>query len=231
MFENLIESKPKKTKSGRQAVLSLVFHTLIVAGGVWATRGAAETVARILADTTMVFLEPPKDTPPPPDQPPPDVVVSANPPPQGFQTVLPPDVIPQEIPPVDLNQRFDAKDFTGKGVEGGVAAGIAGGTGPVDNAQVFLEAQVDDQPQLISAGPMRYPEVLRAAGIAGRVVVQFVIDTAGHPEPSTINIVTTPHPGFNNATKELVSKSVYRPGKVRGAAVAVLVRQSINFTP
>ena len=66
MFDNLIESKPKKSKSGRQMVLSMVFHTLIVAGGVWATRGAAETVKRILADTTMGFLEPPKATPPPP---------------------------------------------------------------------------------------------------------------------------------------------------------------------
>ena len=231
MFDNLIESKPKKKKAGAQVVLSLVFHVVLVAAAVWVTQGAAETVQRILADTTMFILAPPKDTPPPEDQPPPDVVVAANPPPQGFQTVLPPDVIPQEIPPVDLNQRFDAKDFTGRGVEGGIAVGIAGGTGPVDNAQIFLEAQVDDQPQLIAPGPMRYPEVLKVAGIAGRVVVQFVIDTSGHPDASSINIVSTPHQGFNNATKELVSKSVYRPGKVRGQPVAVLVRQSINFTP
>src|SRR5687767_7966714 len=101
-----------------QMLLSVVLHVVIVGAAVWVTQGAAETVRRILEDTTAIFLEPPKDTPPPPDQPPPDVVVAANPPPQGFQTVLPPDVIPQEIPPVDLNQRFDAKDFTGKGVEG-----------------------------------------------------------------------------------------------------------------
>ena len=231
MFDNLIESKPKKSKSGRQMVLSMVFHTLIVAGGVWATRGAAETVKRILADTTMVFLEPPKDTPPPPDQPPPEAVVSANPPPQGFQTVMPPDVIPTEIPPVDLNQRFDAKDFTGKGVEGGIAAGITGGTGPVDNAQVFMEGQVDDIPTIVTSGPMRYPEVLKAAGIAGKVVVQFVVDTTGHVDPNSFKLISAPHPAFANSAKELVTKSVFRPGKMRGQAVAVLVQQSINFTP
>ncbi|MBW8772756.1 MAG: energy transducer TonB [Gemmatimonadetes bacterium] len=230
MFDNLIESKPKKKKSGPQVLMSIAAHVVIVGAAVWVTQGAAETVKRILADTTMVFLEPPKETPPPPDQPPPDVVVAANPPPQGFQVVLPPDVIPKEIPPVDLNQHFDARDFTGKGVEGGIAAGVVGGTGPVE-AQVFLEAQVDDPPTLISAGPNRYPEVLRAAGIAGRVVVKFVIDTTGHPEPSTIQIVSTPHPGFANAAKEMVSKSVFHPGKVRGQAVSVLVQQAINFTP
>lgn len=231
MFDNLIESKPKKTQSGRQAMASLVVHAVIILALIWVTKGAAEVVKKINADTTMVFLEPPKAPPPPPDQPPPDQVVAANPPPQGFQTVLPPSIIPQAIPPVDLNQHFNAKDFSGKGVEGGIAAGVIGGTGPVDNAQVFMEAQVDDQPQLISAGPMRYPDVLKSAGIAGRVTVQFVIDTTGHTVESSIKVISTPHPGFVNAAKELVAKSVYRPGKVRGQAVAVLVQQNITFNP
>ena len=231
MFDNLIESKPKSTKSGRQLVTSMVLHVVIVLLLVWATKGAAETVKKIMADTTMVFLEPPKAPPPPADQPPPDQVVAANPPPQGFQVVLPPSVVPTAIPPVDLNKHFDAKDFSGKGVEGGIAAGIVGGTGPVDNTQVFMEAQVDEIPALVSAGPMRYPDVLRAAGISGRVVVKFVVDTTGHIDPSTIQIVSTPHQGFVNAAKELVAKSLYHPGKVHGQPVAVLVQQAINFAP
>lgn len=231
MFDNLIESRPKKQKAGSQMFTSMVLHVIIVAALIWVTKGAAETVKRIMADTTMVFIEPPKAPPPPPDQPPPDQVVAANPPPQGFQVVLPPSIVPQAIPPVDLNQHFNAKDFSGKGVEGGIAAGVVGGTGPVDNAQVFMEAQVDDPPVLVTPGPMRYPDVLRAAGIAGRVTVQFIIDTTGHPDPSSIVIKSTPHPGFVNSAKELVSKSIYRPGKVRGVAVNVMVQQNINFAP
>ena len=231
MFDNLIESKPKKTQNGRQAMASLVVHAVIILALIWVTKGAAEVVKKINADTTMVFLEAPKPPPPPPDQPPPDQVVAANPPPQGFQVVLPPSIVPQSIPPVDLNQHFNAKDFSGKGVEGGIAAGVIGGTGPVDNAQVFMEAQVDDPPVLLSAGPMRYPEVLRAAGIAGRVTVSFVVDTTGHPEVSSIKVLSTPHPGFNNAATELVAKSVFRPGKSHGQMVRVLVQQNINFAP
>lgn len=231
MFDNLIESRPKKKKTGNQMLASVVLHVIIVGALVWVTQGAAETVKRILEDTTAIFLEVPKDTPPPPDQPPPDAIVNANPPPQGFQTVLPPDVIPQEIPPVDLSQRFNAKDFTGKGVEGGIAAGLVGGTGPVDNAQIFLEAQLDDPPSVLSPGPNRYPEVLRAAGITGRVTLEFVVDTTGHVDQGTIRIINTAHPGFNNAAKEMVSKTIFRPGKLRGQAVAVMVRQAVNFTP
>lgn len=229
MFDNLIESKPKSTKSGRQLVTSMVLHVLLVAALVWATKGAAETVKKIMADTTMVFLEPPK-APPPPDQPPPDAVVAANPPPQGFQVVLPPSVVPTAIPPVDLSKHFDAKDFSGKGVEGGIAAGIVGGTGPVDNTQVFMEAQVDEIPTVASTRPPRYPEVLRAAGINGRVLMQFVVDTTGHVEESTLKIISTPHPGFNNAAKEAVLGTVFHPGKMHGSAVAVLVQQAVNFT-
>ena len=61
MFENLIESKPKKTQSGKQMLLSLLLHGVLGAGAIWATTGAAETVREILADTTMFILEPPKD--------------------------------------------------------------------------------------------------------------------------------------------------------------------------
>ena len=34
-------------------------------------------------------------------------MVSANPPPQGFQVITPPDNIPTEIPPVNLNEPSD----------------------------------------------------------------------------------------------------------------------------
>ena len=121
MFENLVESNRKRQNTLGQQVVSLALHGVLVVGAIKATQGAAEVVKDIVIDTTMVFLKPP-ETPPPPVQPPPEnVVVSANPPPQGFQIITPPDNIPTEIPPVNLNERFDPRDFTGKGVEGGIA--------------------------------------------------------------------------------------------------------------
>src|SRR5438045_2072532 len=142
VFENLIESKPKGTRTIGQSVMSLLVHGLIIFGAVKATQGVAETIKNRPVDTTMVFLKPPPPPPPPPDQPPPDVIVSANPPPKGFQTVVAPTDIPKDIPPIDLNEKpFDPKDFTGKGVEGGIATGVVGGTGPV-TGEVFLEAQL-----------------------------------------------------------------------------------------
>lgn len=230
MFDNLIESKPKKKKSIGESIISLGLHTVLILAAVKATAGAAEQLQTVLRDTTMVFLEPPKTTPPPPppDQP---VVVAANPPPQGFQTVVPPAEIPTEIPPVDLNQKFDPRDFTGKGVEGGVATGVVGGTGPVPtvSGEVFLAAEVDDVPQAISVPQPRYPEVLRQAGITGQVQMQYVVDTTGHVEPNSFKVMKSTHKAFEEPAREAILKGVFKPGRARGQPVRVLVQQAMSF--
>jgi protein TonB len=229
VFENLIESKPKAKRSLAQSVLSLVVHAAVIFAAVKVTAGAAETIKDIVADTTMVFLKPPPPPPPPPDQPPPDVVVAQNPPPKGFQTVVAPTDIPKDIPPIDLNEKpFDPKDFTGKGVEGGIAAGIVGGTGPV-TGEVFLEAQLDDPVQPISIPTPRYPPVLQSAGIAGSVDLQYVVDTTGHAEPNSFKVIKSTHPAFAGPAKEAIAKGVFKPAKFKGQQVRQLVQQRISF--
>ena len=229
MFENLIESKQKGTRTVGQTALSLLVHGGIIFAAVRATQGVAETMKNRPIDTTMVFLKPPPPPPPPPDQPPPDVIVAANPPPKGFQTVVAPTDIPKDIPPIDLNEKpFDPKDFTGKGVEGGIAAGIVGGTGPV-SGEVFLEAQLDDPVQPISIPTPRYPPVLQSAGIAGSVDLQYVVDTTGHAEPNSFKVMKTTHPAFVDPAEEAIRKGVFKPAKFKGVPVRQLVQQRISF--
>jgi protein TonB len=178
----------------------------------------------------MVFLEPPKPvapTPPPEQQ----VVVAATPPPQGFQTPPVPTDIPKDIPPVDLNQRFDPKDFTGKGVEGGIASGVVGGTGPVPtvNGEVFMAAEVEEPPSAATPISPRYPEVMKQAGITGKVVMQFVVNIDGHVEPSSFKIVSSTNKAFEEPAREAIFKALFKPGKSRGQPVRVLVQQTMAF--
>ena len=231
MFENLIESKQKGQKTLGQTVLSVLVHAAVIFAAVKATQGVAETINDKPVDTTMVFLKPPEPPPPPPEQPPPDVVVAANPPPKGFQTVVAPTDIPKDIPPVDLSEKpFDPKDFTGKGVEGGIATGIVGGTGPVNvSGEVFLEAQLDDPVQPISIPTPRYPPVLQSAGIAGSVDLQYVVDTTGHAEPNSFKVMKSTHPAFAEPAKEAILKGVFKPAKFKGQPVRQLVQQRISF--
>ena len=230
MFENLVESKPKKQKTFKQAVLSAVTNTLIIVGAVVATRGAAETMEEILSDTTMVFLKPPEPPPPPPPEtPPPEAIVTANPPPMGYQTVAPPTEIPKEIPPVNLNERFNAADFSGKGVEGGIATGVVGGTGPV-TGEAFLAEDVDDPVAPINQPKPRYPPVLQQAGVQGFVEAQYVVDTTGHAEPVTWKVIKSSHPQFEAPAREAAMKSVFKPARIKGRAVRQLVQQRFGFT-
>jgi protein TonB len=231
MFENLIESKQKRFTSMKQTITSIVLHVVVIFAAVKATTGAAEQLREILQDTTMVFLKPAEPPPPPPPEaPPPDAIVTANPPPQGFQTVIPPTDIPKEIPPVNLNEKFDAKDFSGKGVEGGIAAGIVGGTGPVDTqAETYLEAEVDDPVNPINIPRPRYPPVMQQAGITGSVDVQYVVDTTGHAESNSWKVLKSTNKAFEEPAREAIMKGVFKPARIRGKAVRQLVQQKISF--
>lgn len=230
MFENLIESQPKRQRSIGQSITSAVVHVLLGYGAIRATSGAAEQLKEILQDTTMVFLKPPEPPPPPPPTaPPPDAIVTANPPPLGFQTVMPPTEIPKDIPPVNLNERFDAKDFTGKGVEGGLASGVVGGSGPVSTQETFLQEEVDDPVSPINFQKPRYPPVLQQAGIAGSVDVQYVVGIDGKCEPESFKIIRSTNKAFEEPAREAILASTFKPARIRGQAVRQLVQQKISF--
>lgn len=227
MFENLIESKPKKVRTFKQQATSLVLHLVIGYAAIKATAGAAEELTKVLQDTTQFVLAavPP---PPPPETPPPEMVVSATPPPLGFQTVMPPTEIPKDIPPVNLNERFNAADFSGKGVEGGIATGVAGGTGPV-TGETFLQTEVDDPVQQVNIPKPRFPPVLQQAGVSGFVDVTYVVDTLGHAEPSSWRVQKSSNPQFEAPAREAIMKGVFKPARIKGAAVRQLVQQKISF--
>ena len=185
----------------------------------------------------LVFLtlekKPEQKTAPAPAQPPKVrsvSIVSLEPPPQGFQAVKAPIAIPTDIPPIDFGERFDPRDFSGIGVEGGVFDGVKGGTGSVDASRLYRVAALDERPERISGPQLRYPESLRQTGIGGYVILDFVIDTTGHVAPSSITVVESSYSVLERPAKDVIRKSLYRTGRVRGVAVRVLVRQRFDFT-
>ena len=225
MFENLIESQPKKFKSFKNSVVSLVLHVVLGYLAIKATTGAAETLKAIMADTTMVFLKPPEPPPPPPETPPPEVV-TATPPPLGFQTVAPPTEMPKDIPPVNLSEKFDAKDFSGKGVEGGIATGVAGAA---STTETFLEAEVDDPVQPLNCPKPKYPPVLQQAGIAGSVDVQYVVGIDGRAEHESFRVLRSTNKAFEEPAREAIMGATFKPAKIKGQPVRQLVQQRVSF--
>ncbi len=234
MFDNLLESKPKRQRSFGQALVSVFLHVVLIFVAVKATQGAAEAVKGIVQADASFLLPPPPPPPPPPAAPPPDAVVVQNPPPQGFQTMVPPKDLPTEIPPIDLNQKFDASDFSGRGVEGGIASGVIGGTGPVPKdivgTMTFTSDEVDSPIQR-TGGPMPvYPPQLESFGIAGSVRLRFIVGTNGRVESNSIEVVSSTNKAFEPAAIKTIRESTFKPAMIRGEPVRQVVEQSINFT-
>ena len=230
MLDNLIESDPNRVNSPRVAgaMASLVLHGALAFGAVQATSPNETDVRSIDAHTTILVFDKQKPEPPEPQAPQPilDLFTQV---PFGFKLIDPPSIVPTDIPPVDVTVDFDPRDYRGVGVPDGVFDGVRDPF-ETDFAQTFAALTVDERPRRISGPLPRYPELLRRAGVEGNVVLEFVVDTLGRVEETTITVLRATNQAFVAPAIVVITESLFRPGRVRGRAVRVLVQQLVEFT-
>jgi TonB family protein len=105
--------------------------------------------------------------------------------------------------------------------------------GPGDSTRPagdLLTAETVDEPVAIVRQPVpRYPAALAQAGITGRVVLQYVVDTVGRAVPGSLCTLTSTHAAFQAAAHASVLAGRYRPARLRGKVVPQLVRQTLSF--
>jgi periplasmic protein TonB len=235
MFDNLIESKAAKQRRAAGAMMSVVVHTILIGGAIYGTLHAKEALEKPKQEKVEFVEMKKKDDPPPPKEepkPPPPDVVAAPPPPKGFQVLTAPIKIPDVLPDIDLSKKVtNEEDFTGKGVAGGMAKGVVGGTPqPVNTDQPYFEFQVEKQvaPMPNNAAP-RYPDMLRSANVEGEVLAQFVVDTLGRAEMNTFKVLKSSHDLFTNAVKSALPNMRFYAAEVGGRKVKQLVQMPFQF--
>lgn len=76
-----------------------------------------------------------------------------------------------------------------------------------------------------------YPDSLYDARIGGRVEVEFVVDTTGHPRMDTFAVVSSSHPALVEAVRRSMhaGQQEFIPARLDGRAVAQLVQQPFEF--
>ncbi len=254
MFNKLVASEGRKNAaiSPTTMVASVAAHVLLLGGVVYATEHTE--VGRKVKEEVVAYMEiepeqpkapePPKVEEPPP--PPPEAPPEAPPPvAKGFQELVPPEEPPAKIPDVDPNQKaVNVEDFSGVGVAGGTSKGIDGGvpqnmaekkeenTGPVP-IDVSL---AEEKPQLQNAAEVQrllqrnYPPLLRDSGITGQVQMKFVVNAQGRVEATSVSVVNASHDAFGEASTRVVERMRFKPAKVGGRAVPVLVQIPISWT-
>jgi periplasmic protein TonB len=226
MFDHLIESKAKRSRSFVSLANSVIIHAVVISGAVYGTLHASEKMEKPKAEK-IDFVKVKKDEPPPPknEEPPPPLMKA--PPPKGFQVLQAPIKIPDVIPQIDLSKKAtDDADFSGKGVLGGNSKG----TEKVSSDQTYFEFQVEKQVQVAPGnGAPRYPDVLRSANVEGDVLAQFVVDTTGRADMSQFKALKSSHELFTQAVKGWLPNARFFPAEVGGKKVKQLVQMPFQF--
>ena len=230
MFNQLIESKPKKQRMAGGTVFSVVLHTVLIGGAVYATAAAGNKDEKTKAEKIQ-FVEMKKEPVPEKKAPePPKEVIVKPPPPKGFQGLRAPVKIDIKIPEIDLSKAItNESDFSGKGVKGGTGSGVVGGTGPVTN-QTYFEFQVEKPAEMLPESPKpKYPSVLESSGIAGEVQAQFVVNTQGKADLDQFKVLKSSNELFTQAVKNVLPRMRFSPAMIGGKPVNQLVQQSFQF--
>jgi protein TonB len=229
MFNQLIESKAKRQKMAGGTMFSLVLHTVLISGAVYATAKAGVKDDKAKAEKIQ-FVEMKKEPPKVPDKPPPpkEVVVKP-PPPKGFQVLRAPLKIDIKIPEIDLTKAItNESDFSGKGVKGGTGNGVVGGI--ANTNQTYFEFQVEKPAEMLAESPKpKYPSVLESSGIAGEVQAQFVVSSAGKADMDSFKVLKSTNELFTQAVKNVLPRMKFSPAMIGGKAVNQLVQQSFQF--
>lgn len=233
MFHTLIASRAPRRRSLGGSLLSVVVHAGTVGALVVATAQATVAPDAEQRETAVDFVTAPPPPPTPRPAPTAPQVFAAAPIAKGFAILQSPIDIPTSLPSIDLNAPpTNLDDFTGAGKPGGRADGVVGATRAATALNgVFLVSEVDKIAAVLpgSAGPV-YPETLRAAGMEGTVLAQFVVDSTGRADLTRFTVLNSPHPLFAAAVRNALSRMRFLPAESRGVRVAQLVQQSFQFT-
>lgn len=228
MLGILLESRSKAQRRSGGAVLSVAVHVAII--------GAA--VAGTVQGT------------PAPHAPEPAVIVQFAPPPphavarqvaSNISAAIPSlrtDVVVRHIDapttvPISL-PAFDAASGAGSDsiVVGGPPIGAPGARSVIDgepsgggsdwNASELMM-------HMLAPAKPRYPESLRAAGVEGRVLVRFTVDTVGRIDMGSVRVLDSTHDLFSRAVRDALSNFRFRPAEVGGRKVAALAEMPFEF--
>lgn len=231
MFDSLLESKAKRTRSVGGTIASVVSHAALVALAVAATANAGIADENEPPPTRTTFIPTVPPPPPPPTHVVPPNTVFTNVP-KGPPALVPPIEIPDVLPALDLTKAAtNLDDWKATGVRGGRPDGDPTlRTALIEPGSVYTVESVEKAVVLApgSASPI-YPDVLRSAGLDGMVLAQFVVDTLGRADVSTFRVVEASHPLFAEAVRRALPSMRFLPAEAGGHTVRQLVQQPFRF--
>lgn len=226
MLETLLESRSNGSRSAAGAIASVTTHTALIAAAVFATaparvqpRAPAEIVRPVYFPPNVPQVHTPRSAPAAPPRPL-----------DGHRMIFVGTHIDIAIPPIEITTVVSKPEDFGSASTDALRPGAVEPQTPADGSP-FRADQVDRQVGLISGvRPPAYPEVLRSAGIEGKVLVEFVVDERGLPVQGSIRVVQSDNDLFTDAVRVALGRLRFAPAEVGGKKVSQLVQMPFVFT-
>lgn len=230
MFGQLLESRARRARRTGGAALSVAVHTAII-GAATALTAGGKPAQRTPVEVVSLRLAPPV-TPDVPRTPMMVVPLHVRGPSFTMRTIDVPTVTPVSLPPIEASTGLSLDSILissgrpgpgGNGSVGGLTLGIdePPRSGPWTGAELLM--------RIVSSAKPRYPESLRQAGIGGRVLVRFTVDTLGRIDMGTVQVLEATHDMFSRSVRDALPLFRFRPSEVGGHRVRSLAEMPFEF--
>lgn len=230
MFKVLLETEAKRQRRAGGATLSVAAHLAIV-GAVAAGTAHGRPVQPPEKPQQVNVVVPVQRA----------KVVTESREPQRAATTAPPDMVirridaprftPRELPPIQPSTGAPIDSIVvggaaGPGTSLGAAAGgifdePRGGVSEWNTSELLMHVLAPAKP--------RYPESLRSAGIEGRVLVEFTVDTTGRVDASSVKIINSTHDLFTRAVRDALGNFRFRPAEIGGRRIEARAQMPFEF--
>ncbi len=213
MFDRLLESGQRSSLPSWGKGVALTLHVLVL-GALWRAPAPTHPDVPMVIDYDSVYSDQPvtRKNDFVPSAPDPNFDGGSIPTPQPFDV------------PVVPHGTLGALT-----ADSGSEGTPTGPTPPAACSDPCPLAMVQEAPELLTAPTPVYPALLRAAGVQGQVIVAAVVDTMGQAENGSVRIVLSDNPGFDRAALATVLAARFRPARIYGRAVRVLVQVPVVF--
>ncbi|HEV2672807.1 MAG TPA: TonB family protein [Gemmatimonadales bacterium] len=88
---------------------------------------------------------------------------------------------------------------------------------------------IDSAPSFLWMPPVEYPQAARRVQLGDRVMVELVVGANGRPDTTTIKVLYAAYRDFAVEAVRGVKEAHFRPARVAGCPVPVVVRMPIDF--
>ena len=137
--------------------------------------------------------------------------------------------LPGSLPPLQLGAL--PYDSTGAAA---VTSGIS--LGAAQTAELLADQDSDHQlrgaellMRIVASARPRYPDALRQAGVSGRVVARFVVDSTGRIDMRSVQFIESAHPLFTSAVADVLPSFRFRPSRIGNRSVSTLGEMPFEF--